>query len=265
MFNYIIVGQYIPTNSFLHRLDVRTKIMAIMVYIICVFYADNWLKYLFLLTTIIGVYLVAKIPLTVILKSWLPVSVFAFFTFLLHALFTNTGQKLFSLWSLTIYSGGLQQGTFMFMRILLLVSASNILTLSTVSIEIVNGIEFFLAPLKYVKVPVGQFALMIAIALRFIPTLLQEADKISKAQMSRGASFTAKSLNKKIVGVVSLFVPLFIHAFKYAEDLAQAMEVRGYQPEFSGRTKFRKLEMKIYDYLCLLGTFFYVIFFLKLF
>lgn len=240
MGNSMIIGQYVPGNSLIHRLDPRTKMIIIFFYVIFVFFANNVMSYslltLFVLTTIVMTF----IPLRFILKGLTPVWFLIIFTFLLHLFLTKEGPVLFELFSVKFHQGGVIQGLVISLRFCLLVLMTSLLTLTTTPIEITDAIESLLHPLKKVKFPVHELALMMSISLRFIPTLMQETDKISKAQASRGVDFRTGPLKERIKAIIPLLVPLFVSAFKRAEELAMAMEARGYQGG-EGRTKLREL------------------------
>ncbi|HLR55025.1 MAG TPA: energy-coupling factor transporter transmembrane protein EcfT [Pseudogracilibacillus sp.] len=248
MSNYMIVGQYVPGTSFIHRLDPRAKLLIIFFYVIFVFFANNVWSYalltLFVLVTIISTF----IPLRFIAKGLLPVWFLILFTFLLHLFLTKEGPAVFELGTFSIHLGGIQMGLVIALRFLLLILMTSLLTLTTTPIEITDAIESLLHPLKKVKFPVHELALMMSISLRFIPTLMQETDKISKAQASRGVDYRTGKLKERLKAIIPLLVPLFVSAFKRAEDLALAMEARGYQGG-EGRTKLRLLQFGIRDYI----------------
>lgn len=247
MSNYMIVGQYVPGTSFIHRLDPRAKLLIIFFYVIFVFFANNAWSYgvltLFVLITI----MITFIPIRFIIKGLLPVWFLIFFTFLLHLFLTKDGPVVFEIWTFSIHLGGIQMGLVIALRFLLLILMTSLLTLTTTPIEITDAIESLLHPLKKIKLPVHELALMMSISLRFIPTLMQETDKISKAQASRGVDYRTGKLKERLKAIIPLLVPLFVSAFKRAEDLALAMEARGYQGG-EGRTKLRLLQYGIRDY-----------------
>ncbi len=253
MLDNIIIGQYLPINSLMHRLDARTKILIVAAFITSVFLANNLATYLFALCYVAVMIALSRVPLRYIIKGLKPVFILVTITFLLHTFMTHEGKLWFEFGIIKIYSGGVLRGFAMALRFLLLVTMASLLTLTTTPIELTDGIESLLKPLKKVKLPVHEFALMMSIALRFIPTLLQEADKIMKAQMARGVEFTSGPLKSRVKAVVPLLIPLFVSAFKRAEELATAMEARGYRGDI-GRTRFRELRMRLVDYLMLLGV-----------
>ncbi|MGX4667786.1 energy-coupling factor transporter transmembrane component T family protein [Cerasibacillus sp. JNUCC 74] len=241
MNNAIVIGQYVPGNSLVHRLDPRTKITIIFIFVFIVFLANNVWSYAILTTFALASMFTSRVPIRFILKGLMPVWFLIIFTFLLHIIITKEGTPVFEIFSFTVYSGGLIQGFAISMRFFLLILVTSLLTLTTTPIEITDAIESLLHPLKRVKFPVHELALMMSISLRFIPTLLQETEKISKAQASRGVDFRTGPIKDRVQAVVPLLVPLFVSAFKRAEELAMAMEARGYQGG-EGRTKLRELK-----------------------
>lgn len=241
MMEKMIFGRYIPGDSFVHKLDPRSKLVFVFAFIIVVFFANNVMTYAFLIAFTLLVIFMSRIRLYFLLNGLKPIIFLLVFTFLIHIFFTREGDILFELGFFKIYEEGLRQGVFISIRFLVLVLMTSILTLTTSPISITDGIEVLLNPLKKLKLPVHELALMMSIALRFIPTLMDETDKIMKAQMARGSDLSAGPMKERIKAVVPLLVPLFVSAFKRAEDLATAMEVRGYRGG-EGRTRYRQLE-----------------------
>lgn len=250
MMEKMIFGRYIPGDSFVHRLDPRSKLLFVFAFIVIVFLANNAVTYALLLAFTLGVILLSRIKLYFLINGLKPVIFLMIFTFLIHILFTREGAVLVDFGFLKIYEEGLKQGIFISIRFLVLVFMTSILTLTTSPISITDGVETLLNPLKKVKLPVHELALMMSISLRFIPTLMDETDKIMKAQMARGSDLSAGSLKDRLKAVVPLLVPLFVSAFKRAEDLATAMEVRGYRGG-EGRTRYRQLKWDLGDTLAL--------------
>ena len=236
----MIIGQYVPGQSLIHRLDPRTKMILIFVFVIIVFFANNQLSYGLLTVLVFLSIFITRIPIRFILKGMTPVWFLIFFTFLLHLIVTKEGEVLFQIWTFKVHIGGVIKGLVISLRFALLILMTSLLTLTTTPIEITDAIEELLHPLKKVKFPVHELALMMSISLRFIPTLIQETDKISKAQASRGVDFRTGRIKERIKAIIPLLVPLFVSAFKRAEELAMAMEARGYQGG-EGRTKLREL------------------------
>lgn len=250
MMEKMIFGRYIPGDSFVHRLDPRSKLLFVFAFIIIVFLANNTITYGLLLAFTLGVILLSRIKLYFLINGLKPVIFLMVFTFLIHILFTREGAVLIDWGFLKIYEEGLKQGIFISIRFLVLVFMTSVLTLTTSPISITDGVETLLNPLKKVKLPVHELALMMSISLRFIPTLMDETDKIMKAQMARGSDLSAGSLKDRLKAVVPLLVPLFVSAFKRAEDLATAMEVRGYRGG-EGRTRYRQLKWDAGDTLAM--------------
>lgn len=242
MNNSLIIGQYVPGKSLIHRLDPRTKMTVIFFFVFFVFFANTLESYAVLVAFAFTSVIITRIPIKFILKGLTPIWFLIAFTFLLHIFVTKEGTVLFQVLSLKIYTGGIIQGLAISMRFFLLILMTSLLTLTTTPIEITDAIEDMLHPLKKVKFPVHELALMMSISLRFIPTLMQETDKISKAQASRGVDFRSGPIRDRVKAVIPLLVPLFVSAFKRAEDLAMAMEARGYKGD-SGRTKLRELKV----------------------
>ena len=247
----MIFGRYIPGDSFVHKLDPRAKLVFVFAFIIVVFLANNIVTYSLLLVFTLFVILMSRIRLYFLINGLKPVIILMVFTFLLHVLFTREGDLLLDWGFLKVYEEGLKQGIFISVRFLVLVFITSVLTLTTSPISITDGIETLLNPLKKIKLPVHELALMMSISLRFIPTLMDETDKIMKAQMARGSDLSAGPIKDRLKAVVPLLVPLFVSAFKRAEDLATAMEVRGYRGG-EGRTRYRQLKWSFRDTFSLL-------------
>lgn len=246
MANSLIIGQYVPSDSSIHRLDPRTKIMVIFFFVVFVFFANSALSYGWLVLFAITTALATKIKIRFIARGLTPVWFLIIFTFVLHLFVTREGTVLFEIFTFPIYSGAIIQGFMIAVRFFLLILVTSLLTLTTTPIEITDAIESLLHPLKKIKFPVHELALMMSISLRFIPTLMQETEKISKAQASRGVDFKTGPIKDRIQAIVPLLVPLFVSAFKRAEELAMAMEARGYRGG-EGRTKLRELAIKKRD------------------
>jgi energy-coupling factor transport system permease protein len=246
MLQNVIIGQYYPASSPVHRMDSRSKLIAAFFYLFIVFLANNWLTYSLLIAFTAITVLASRVPLRFLYKGLKPVLFLVVFTMFLHVLLTKEGDLLYKAGWLEVYEGGVIQGVFIAMRLLLLVLMTSLLTLTTTPIDITDGLEQLLGPLKKWKLPVHEFALMMSISLRFIPTLLQETEKIMKAQMARGADFTSGPIKERIKAFVPLLVPLFVSSFKRAEELALAMEARGYRGG-EGRTRLRALRWQNRD------------------
>ncbi|GAA0503737.1 energy-coupling factor transporter transmembrane protein EcfT [Salinibacillus aidingensis] len=246
MSSSFIIGQYVPGQSVVHRLDPRMKIVMVFLFIIFIFLANSWLGYMVLTLFALLSVVTTKIAPSYVMKGLKPVWFLIIFTFILHLIVTKEGQVLFSIWNFDVYSGALWKGLEISLRFFLLILMTTLLTLTTTPISITDAIESLFQPLNKVRFPVHELALMMSISLRFIPTLMQETDKISKAQASRGVDFRTGPVKERLKAVVPLLVPLFVSAFKRAEELAMAMEARGYKGG-EGRTKFRELKLKNAD------------------
>lgn len=240
MMDSIIIGKYVPGQSLIHRMDPRSKLIMIFLFVFIVFLANNLLTYVVLGLFTLFIVLLTRLPIRFLLNGLKPVLWIIFFTFILHLFVTKEGRILLDLGVFRIYEEGLKQGIFISLRFLYLILITTILTLTTTPIEITDGMESLLAPFKKIGLPVHELALMMSISLRFIPTLMEETDKILKAQMARGVDFASGPIKARLKAVVPLLVPLFISAFKRAEELATAMEARGYKGG-EGRTKLRQL------------------------
>ena len=246
MMNKLILGRYIPGDSLIHRLDPRTKLLASFYFIGIIFFANNWQSYLFLTVfTLIGVFL-SKIDIGFFLRGVRPLIWLILFTVALQVFFTNGGEVYWQWGIFRLTEFGLQNGAFIFCRFVLIIFMSTLLTLTTPPLELSDAIEHILRPLKAIKFPVHEISLMLSIALRFVPTLMDETEKIMNAQRARGVDFGEGNLVQKMKAVVPLLIPLFVSSFNRADDLATAMEARGYQGG-EGRTKYRVLQWHLRD------------------
>lgn len=243
-------GKYIPGNSFIHRLDPRLKIIVLLVFLISVFFDAGFLGYAILGCFVLFCALLSQIKLSHILKAIKPMLFMMVFLMFFNVLLMHTGKIIFTIGSIPIYSGALLQTAYIFIRLLLIITLTTIMTSTTKPLDLTLAIESLLNPLKKFHFPVHELAMMVSIALRFIPDLLEEAKRIMKAQASRGADFNEGSFMEKIRSIVSLIIPLFISAFQRAEDLANAMESRNYNPEAT-RTRYKTLSWNMKDTLAL--------------
>ncbi|WP_075980345.1 energy-coupling factor transporter transmembrane component T family protein [Bacillus massilinigeriensis] len=251
MMDNMILGRYIPGESIIHRMDPRSKLILVFMFVCIVFIANNTLTYgLITLYTFVMV-ACSKINLRFILAGLKPILWLVLFTLVLHLFFTREGNVLFQIGSFKIFEEGVRQGIYISIRFFLLILITSLLTLTTTPIEITDALETLLGPLKKVKFPVHELALMMSISLRFIPTLMQETDKIMKAQIARGTEFSSGPLKERVKAIVPLLIPLFVSSFKRAEELAVAMEARGYRGG-EGRTKYRVLRWGTIDTIMLL-------------
>ncbi len=253
MISDITLGQFFPGFSPIHKLDPRTKIILATFFIVAVFVANNPISFLLLTVFTLTFIGISKISMKTILRSIKPLVFILIFTALLNIFMTGgEGEPLFSFWILKIYEEGIARAIMMALRvIILIIGTSVLLTYTTSPIALTDGLESLLSPLKRIKVPVHTFAMMMSIALRFIPTLVEETDKIMNAQKSRGADFTTGSLVKRAKALVPILVPLFVSSFKRAEELATAMECRCYRGD-NNRTKLVKLQYRASDVLFML-------------
>ena len=248
MLKDITLGQYFPGNSPIHRLDPRTKLLVLVGYIVALFMAVNWVSYALMLVFLISCILISKIPGKSFINGMKPLVMILVFTGFLNLFFTTGDKPLVDFWIITIYPEGIVRAIFMVLRILMLITATFLLTYTTSPIALTDGLESLLGPLKVIKVPVHELSMMMCIALRFIPTLIEETDKIMSAQKARGADFESGKLMQRVKALVPILVPLFIGAFRRADELATAMECRCYHGG-DGRTKMKLLRYKRGDLL----------------
>ncbi len=247
MLKDITLGQYFPGNSPVHRLDPRTKLIMLVVYIVALFCAVSWVSYAAVFVFLAATIYISKIPVKSIVRGMKPLIVILVFTGVLNLFFTvGEGEPLVDFWVITIYAEGIVRALFMMVRILMLISGTFLLTYTTSPISLTDGLESLLGPLKVLRLPVHELSMMMCIALRFIPTLIEETDKIMSAQKARGADFETGNLFQKVKALVPILVPLFISAFRRADELATAMECRCYHGG-EGRTKMKLLRYKRID------------------
>ena len=252
MIKDITIGQYIPGDTPVHNLDPRIKIIITFVFITLLFLVGNYFSYLYIVAFMGLTLALANISPKLIFKGLKPLIVIITLTVVLNAFMTK-GEVLYRLWGLTITKEGLYQAGFMGLRLIFLITGASILTLTTSPIALTDGIEKLLNPFKKIGIPAHELAMMMTIALRFIPTLLEETDKIMKAQMARGADFETGNLLSRAKAMVPLLVPLFISAFRRADELALAMEARCYRGG-ENRTRMKQLKLEFRDYSAMLIT-----------
>ena len=250
--NKLLLGRYINADSWLHRLDPRTKLILAILFVVVVFIANHWLLYLVLFIYLAYAIRLSGIRLSYFLNGLKPLRWLIIFTVIFQLAFNQTGEVVFSWTWITITTGGLTQAAYIFMRLTLIVSMSTLLTLTTSPLELTDGLEYLMRPLKKLGFPSDDVALMLSIALRYVPTLSDEATTIMNAQRSRGVDFDSGNLLERIRSMVPIIVPLFVSAFNRAEEMAIAMEARGYQGS-EGRTKYRVLSFKAADALALVS------------
>lgn len=249
MISDITLGQFFPGFSPLHKMDPRMKIIAAVIYIAAIFTANTPAAFAFMIIATFLMIIIGRISLKVVLKAVKPIIFILIFTAIINVFLTNgEGEPLIAFWVIKIYKEGIIRAVFMALRVvILIIGTSVLLTYTTSPIALTDGIESLLSPLKLIKVPVHTFAMMMSIALRFIPTLIEETEKIMNAQKSRGADFSSGGLKKRAKALVPILVPLFVSSFKRAEELATAMECRCYRGD-KNRTKMKALSFKARDF-----------------
>ena len=251
MLKDVTLGQYFPGNTVIHRLDPRTKLILVIVYIVALFTAKSYISYAVVIAVFIICVIISRIGLKSLFSGLKPILIIIIITAILNILFTRTGRVLVQFWKITITADGVRIAVFMVVRLMLLIMGTFILTYTTSPISLTDGLERLLSPLKKIKVPVHELAMMMSIALRFIPTLIEETDKIMNAQKARGANFETGSLLERAKALLPLLVPLFVSAFRRADELAVAMESRCYHGG-EGRTRMNVLTMKRRDWIALI-------------
>lgn len=242
----IALGRYIPLNTIIHKIDPRTKILGLIALLVCIFLKIGFLGYVFMGLVILFLLLLSRINILSIFKSlktmWFMILFLTFFNIFI----IKEGGIWFSIWGLDIYKGAINQSAMIMVRLVYMISITTILTSTTKPLDLTYALEWYFKPLKVIHFPAHEIAMTISIALRFIPTLLEETEKIMKAQASRGVDLKEGKLKEKISAVVSLIIPLFISAFQRSEELANAMEARGYNPT-GKRTRYRLLRFHVQD------------------
>lgn len=247
MIRDITLGQYYPADSILHKLDPRVKLVTTIVFLIALFVADDWVGYLVATVFLVAVIKLSKVPFHFMVKGLKAIFFILLITMFFNLFLTPGDVVLVQIWKLKITDKGLHTAIFMAIRLIYLILGSSVMTLTTTPNDLTDGLEKLMSPLKKLHVPVHEVAMMMSIALRFIPILLEETDKIMKAQIARGADFENGNLIQKAKNLVPLLVPLFISAFRRANDLAMAMEARCYRGG-EGRTKMKPLVYAKRDY-----------------
>ena len=243
----ITLGQYFPGHTVIHRLDPRVKLIGTVVYIVALFLARGFLTYGILLALLAALIVVSRVGFKSVLRGMKPVLIVVVITGLLNLFYTSgEGEPLVSFWVFNIYPEGIWAAAAMVLRIMMLITCTFLLTYTTSPIQLTDALERLLGPLKKVHAPIHELAMIMSIALRFIPTLIEETDKIMSAQKARGADFDTGNLMQKARALVPLLVPLFISAFRRADELAVAMECRCYHGG-EGRTRLRQLKFQGID------------------
>lgn len=246
MIKDITIGQYFPGKSPLHKMDARVKILLTAVFIVMLFTADNMAGLAIGILFTILAFAISKIPAKMIGKSLKPIVPIVIFTAILNLFFVRTGEPYFEWKFIKITDNGVNTAIFMTVRIICLIAGTSLLTYTTSPIALTDAIERLLSPLKKIKVPVHELAMMMTIALRFIPTLVEETDKIISAQKARGANMEEGSILQKAKALIPILIPLFVASFRHAEELALAMECRCYHGG-EGRTRMKQLKMSLTD------------------
>ncbi len=248
MIRDITIGQYYPAHSKLHRLDPRVKIVCTLLFLISLFCIQNIWGYVIATIFLASIIRISKVPFKFIVKGLRPVIMLLMITVLFNLFLTKTGTVIFEAWIFKITDEGLRTAGFMTVRLIYLILGSSLMTFTTTPNALTDGIEKLLWPLRKIKLPVHEIAMMMSIALRFIPILLEETDKIMKAQIARGADIESGNIIEKAKAMIPILVPLFVSAFRRATDLAMAMEARCYRGG-EGRTKMKPLVYQKKDYI----------------
>ena len=245
MLSDITIGQFFPGKSVLHRMDPRVKLALTFVYIIVIFFPKNWVGLGLAVGFLMLCVLLSRIPIKAILKSLKPILPLLIFTFVIN-LFYAEGKVLVEFWIFTITWDGIYKAIFIALRILCLIAASSLLTYTTSPTTLTDALERLMSPLRFIRVPVHEIAMMMTIALRFIPSLIEETDKIMSAQKARGADMESGNILQRVKALIPVLVPLFVSSFRRAFDLATAMECRCYHGG-EGRTRMKQLHMSVRD------------------
>lgn len=248
MLNDITFGQFYPSNSFVHKMDPRFKLVIMFAFIIILFVINSIAGYIAAGIFVLLSIAMSKVPIKLLAKNLKPLWFVFIFMFALNLFFTRTGNVILSVWIIKITDDGIMKAIVMLVRLIMLIFFTGLLTLTTSPISLTVGIESLFGPLKKIKFPVHEMAMMMTIALRFIPTLIEETDKIMKAQMARGASFDTGNIMQKVKSMIPLFIPLFVSAFRRADELALAMTARCYRGG-EGRTRMTPLKITTNDYI----------------
>lgn len=241
MNNSVVFGSYVPINSPIHRLDPRAKLMICFWYVILVFFANGLWTNLWLTAFLIGLILMTRVPMISYWRGIKPMLWVILLTIAIQILFSSGGKVYWHWGWMAITSGGVRQCGLIFARFMLIIASSTVLTVTTPPLQLADAVASIMQPLKYVHVPVNSIALMLSIALRFIPTIVNEVQQIMNAQRARGADFDTGNIFDRAKHLVPVMIPLFVSSFKRAEDLATAMDARGYDPD-QKRTKYRILQ-----------------------
>ena len=258
MIRDITIGQYYPAKSILHRLDPRVKLICTLLYLVSLFLFRSVPGYIVATIFLAIIIKISTVPFSYIVRGLKPIVMLLMITVLFNLFLTRDGEVLFHAWIFTITEGGLITAVYMAIRLIYLIIGSSLMTFTTTPNELTDGIEALLHPLNRIHVPVHEVAMMMSIALRFIPILLEETDKIMKAQIARGADLESGNMIQKAKSMIPILVPLFVSAFRRANDLAMAMEARCYRGG-EGRTKMKPLHYQKKDYVAYIVVIVYVI------
>ncbi|MCL2176338.1 MAG: energy-coupling factor transporter transmembrane protein EcfT [Firmicutes bacterium] len=251
-------GQYYPAESVIHKLDPRLKIVLTLAYIVTIFFVNNFLAFGVVFIFLLSLVFLSSVPIRMILKAVRPIMYIIIFTAILNLFWGVDGTRVWNWWFITIYREALFNTALLMLRLMFLVMGPALLTLTTTPMDLTDGIERLLSPLKVVRFPVHELALVMSIALRFIPILMEETDKIIKAQKSRGANFDSGNIFKRAAALIPILIPLFVSAFRRAEELALAMDSRCYKGG-KGRTRMKLLKFSLTDFLAVLGFIIFVL------
>ena len=251
--NNIALGKYLPLDSIIHHMDPRAKIGAMLIMMIAIFIPAGYAGYGIIAAAVIGTALLARLKLSFLWRAMKPMLFMLTFLLIINLLVIRDGDVLFTIFGFSVYTGAIAQTLYIVIRLALMIMITTILTATTKPLELTLGIEDLLKPFQVIHVPAHEIAMMISIALRFIPTLIEETQRIMKAQASRGVDMEEGSLMEKVKAILSLIVPLFVSAFQRAEDLAYAMEARGYIRNRM-RTRYKQLKMEGRDYVLLIAS-----------
>ena len=251
--NNIALGNYLQLESIIHHMDPRAKIGAMLIMMIAIFIPAGYAGYGVIAAAVIGTALLARLKLSFLWRAMKPMLFMLTFLLIINLLVIRDGDVLFTIFGFSVYTGAIAQTLYIVIRLALMIMITTILTATTKPLELTLGIEDLLKPFQVIHVPAHEIAMMISIALRFIPTLIEETQRIMKAQASRGVDMEEGSLMEKVKAILSLIVPLFVSAFQRAEDLAYAMEARGYIPNRM-RTRYKQLKMEGRDYVLLIAS-----------
>ena len=257
MIRDITIGQYYPAKSILHRLDPRVKLVCTLLYLISLFLFKSISGYLIATAFLLTIIKLSKVPFSYIMKGMKPIIMLLMITVVFNLFLTRDGNVLVKFWVFTITEGGLRTAVYMAIRLVYLITGSSLMTFTTTPNELTDGIESLLKPLNKIRIPVHEVAMMMSIALRFIPILLEETDKIMKAQIARGADLESGNIIQRAKSMIPILVPLFVSAFRRANDLAMAMEARCYRGG-DGRTKMKPLKYIRRDYCAYIIVLFYL-------